>query len=169
MTRIEFFFEPVGIRVIISSQIDCKCSSLKITLNSWATQKQVVDWIWPAGYNSIYIIAELYLSVMMKLSCTGLRKPYQWHRLVGMYFSPCERSLEMDVQGWSGSFTMSKRPRLLTSSPANLRICFCSSGSFHCPSCCTTSVFQTAKHKGRKREYLLFLFLISWGFSLKYS
>lgn len=60
MKRIEFFFEPVGIRVIISSQIDCKYSSLKIILNSWATQKQVLDWIWPAGYSSIYIIAELY-------------------------------------------------------------------------------------------------------------
>ena len=74
----------------------------------------------------------------------------------------------MDVQGWSGSFSTSERPRLLFPSPANLRICFCSSGSFRCPSCCTTSVFQTAKHKGRETDYLLFLFLISWGFSLKY-
>ena len=168
MKRIEFFFDLVGIRVIISSQIDCKCSSLKISLNSWATQKQVVDWIWPAGYNSIYIIAELYLSVIMKLSCTGPRKPYQWHRLVGMYFSPYERILEMDVQGWSGSFTMSKRPRLLFSSPANLRICFCSSGSLHCPSA-APHLYSRQQNTKWEKEYLLFLFLISWGFSLKYS
>lgn len=35
---------------------------------------QMVGWVWPVGHSFIYVVAELFVSVMLMLGCTGQGK-----------------------------------------------------------------------------------------------
>lgn len=69
MRRMELFFEEVEIHITVPyHEIDCKCLSQK---NLFLLMGQVVGWIGSVGHSLIYIVAELYVSVMIKLGCIG--------------------------------------------------------------------------------------------------